>query len=489
MSRGVVVGSGPNGLAAAITLAAAGLEVTVLEAAAVPGGGTRSAEVTVPGLVHDECSGFHPLALDNAFSRRFDLAAHGLRWAAPPVQYAHPLDGGDGAAAYRSVDETADQFGDSARRYRQLFGSITGKFDRIAGEFLQPMLHVPRDPFPLAQFGIPAALPATWVARGLRDERAAALWTGVAAHAFHPLTTPLSSAIGVALGTAAHRYGWPVAIGGSATISRAMIALLESLGGTVVTDTTVTSLDQLDSPDVVLLDTSPQAAAGILSGKQPERVARAYRRYRHGPAAFQVAFAVEDGIPWSYEPARRAGTIHVAGSSSEVVAAERDTWSGRMPSKPFLLVGQQYLADPDRAAGNLVPVDAYAHVPAGFTGDARQLVVDQIERFAPGFTRRIRASHVRATATIATDNPNYVGGDITTGANSARQLIFRPRVAFDPYSTGVDGVYLCSAATPPGAGAHGLCGFHAANSALKKLERGGGPQASRQQDSTQQGSS
>lgn len=469
MTTAVVVGSGPNGLAAALTLASEGVEVTVLEAADTPGGGTRSVEATVPGVLHDECSGAHPLALDTAFSRRFDLARAGLEWAWPDVEYAHPLDGGNGASVVRSVEETAAGLGRDAASYRRMFGPLTERFDTIGTEFLQPMLHVPRHPLALGRFGAYAAMPATVVARRFRTEEARALWGGVAAHAFRPLDTPFSSAIGAALGTAAHRYGWPVAVGGSGSISRAMLALLVQHGGRVETGVRVTSADDLGTPDLVLLDTSPSAAAGILGDRLPRRVARAYRRYRHGTAAFQVAYAVEGGVPWQHEPSRRAGTVHVSGSLAETAAAERDTWRGVMPERPFVLLMQQYLADPSRSASDLHPVDAYAHVPAGFEGDATEAITAQIERFAPGFRDRIVRYTARPTRRIALDNANYVGGDITTGANTARQLVFRPRAALDPYATGVDGVYLCSAATPPGAGAHGMCGYLAARSALARL--------------------
>ena len=469
MTSAVVVGSGPNGLAAGLTLAAAGVEVTVLEAASTPGGGTRSTVSGETGLLHDDCSGFHPLAVDTAFSRTFDLQAHGLRYATPSVQFSHPLDGGGGASVWQSVDRTADGLGVDADRYRRLFGGLNDRFDLIAEEFLQPMLHLPRHPMALARFGAVSALPATWLMRLFREETTRALLAGVTAHAFRPLGGPLSSAIGVALGTAAHRYGWPVALGGSASISRAMIAALEARGGTVVTDQRVGSLKDLDSPDVVLLDTSPQSAAQIIGDRLPRRVDRAYRRFRHGPAAFQVALAVDGGIPWSYRPARESGTVHLGGGSAEIAAAESATWRGHASNQPFVLLGQQYLADPERAQGDLVPVDAYAHVPNGYTGDATTAILDQIERFAPGARQRIRHVEVRSTAAITQHNPNYVGGDIVTGANTPRQLVFRPRAALDPYSTGVPGVYLCSAATPPGAGAHGMCGWHAARSALRHL--------------------
>ena len=469
MTTAVVVGSGPNGLAAAVTLAAGGADVTVLEASTSIGGGTRSGEVTLPGLLHDECSGFHPLAVDNAFGRRFALDAHGLEWAWPKVQYAHPFEDGRGAAVWRSVDRTVSGLGADGPSYRRMFGRLDDRFDEIAREFLRPMVHVPRHPLALARFGAYAAMPATLLARRWRREETRALYAGVAAHAFRPLGSLMSSAIGVALGTAAHRYGWPVAVGGSASITTAMARLLASYGGRIETATTVRNSRDLAGADVVMLDTSPSAAARILEGQLPRHVDRAYRRFRHGPAAFQVAFAVAGGVPWLHEPSRRAGTVHVGGTIEQIAAAEREVWHGRMPRRPFVLVAQQSVADPGRAHDGVHPVDVYAHVPAGWTGDATQVIVEQIERYAPGFAARIRGTRVRSAVDIQRDNANYVGGDIVTGANTPWQLVFRPRPAIDPYATGVPGVYLCSAATPPGAGAHGMCGWHAARSALRFL--------------------
>ncbi|GAA2090743.1 NAD(P)/FAD-dependent oxidoreductase [Aeromicrobium tamlense] len=468
MTTAVVVGSGPNGLAAALTLAAAGVEVEVLEAADEIGGGTRSGHYTVDGVLHDECSGFHPLAVDTAFSRAFDLAAEGLAWRWPEVQYAHPLDGGSGAAVWRDVDRTAQALGESGAAYRRLFGPLSDRFDKIATEFLQPIVHVPRHPIALAGFGVASLLPATWLGRMLRSPESAALFAGVAAHAFRPLGSPLSSAIGVALGTAAHRYGWPVAEGGTAAISRAMEQLLAEHGGKVTTGVRVTGRDQLAHADIVMLDTTPGAAADILGDALPPRVARAYRRYRYGPGAFQVALAVEGGIPWTHEPTRAAGTVHLGGSMAQIATAEREVWRGRMPERPFVLLGQQSQADPGRRAGDVHPIDAYAHVPSGYDGDATEAILAQIERFAPGVRERVVGMSVRSTEQITRDNANYVGGDIVTGANTPRQLIFRPRVALDPYATGVPGTWLCSAATPPGAGAHGMCGHLAARRALRR---------------------
>ncbi len=468
MTNAVVVGSGPNGLAAALTLAAEGIQVRVLEAADVLGGGTRSSELTLPGLIHDECSAAHPLAIDTPFSRRFDLAAHGLTWRWPEVQYSHPLDGGGGVAAWRSVERTASALGRDGRRWNAVFGGLTERFDDITKDFLRPVLHVPEHPVKLARFGLLSGMPAGLLARLWRTPEGQALYAGVAAHAFRPFTTPMSSAIGVALGTAAHRYGWPVAEGGSAAISRAMISLLEEHGATFETGVHVTSLGEVEDADIVMLDLAPAAAARLAGDRMPRRIARALRRYRHGPGSFKVEFAVEGGVPWTHAESRRAGTVHVGGSLAEIAAAERATCSGRMPEKPFVLVCQQSLADPSRADGDTHPLYTYAHVPAGWTGDATAQIEAQIERFAPGFRDRILARHVRSVPAMEEHNANYVGGDVVTGSNDPLQLIFRPRAALDPYTTGIDGVYLCSAATPPGAGAHGMCGYNAALSALKR---------------------
>lgn len=472
MTSAIVVGSGPNGLSAALTLARSGIEVTVLEAAAQPGGGARSAEATLPGLLHDECSGFHPLAVDNAFSRSVDLAAHGLAWEWPEIQYAHPLDHG-GASAVRDVFATSRTLFDDGSAWARVFGTAAGDFRGLTDDLLRPMLRMPRNPASLARLGASAGLPASVLARSWTTAEARALFAGVAAHAFRPLDSLASSAVGVVLGSAAHACGWPVARGGSQSIVEAMIRALLGLGGRVETGIKVSALSELPPADLVLLDTSPAAAAAIAGERMPGRIARAYRRYTHGPGAFTVSFAVEGGIPWSFEPAFRAGTVHLGGTFEEIAAAERMVHLGRMPERPFVLLGQQYVADPSRSAGGIVPIDAYAHVPAGFDGDALPALVAQIERFAPGFRERILATAVRSTAALEAGNPNLVRGDIVGGANSALQLLFRPRPAGDPYSTGVPGVYLCSSATPPGAGAHGMCGFNAAQSALAGLRRRG----------------
>jgi phytoene dehydrogenase-like protein len=469
VTTAVVVGSGPNGLAAAVTLAKAGVEVTVLEAAPRIGGGTRSSELTIPGLLHDECSGFHPLSLDTPFSQLAGLEQYGLEWAWPEVQYAHPIGGEAGGAAVRSVDETADGLRGDERAWRSVFGPLVPRFGDIADDFLGPVVGIPGHPVQLARFGLRAALPAALLAKRFSTDEGRALFGGVAAHAFWPFRSVLSSAIGTALGTAAHAYGWPVAVGGSASITTAMARVLAAQGGTIETDHRVASVRDLGSPDIVMLDVAPGAAAELLGDTMPTRVRRALGRYRHGPAAFKIDFAVEGGVPWSHAPSRNAGTVHVSGGYDETEATEAMVHRGQMPERPFVLVGQQYLADPGRSNGDVHPVYAYAHVPAGFSGDATDAIEGQIERFAPGFRDRVVARHVQTTSDLSERNANIVAGDILTGANSPRQLVFRPRVGLDPYSLGVSGHFLCSAATPPGAGAHGMCGYNAARSALRRL--------------------
>jgi len=468
MTTATVVGSGPNGLAAALTLAAAGADVTVLEAADRLGGGATSSELTLPGLVHDECSAIHPLAVGSAFAKEFDLASAGLVWRWPEVQFSHPLDGGRGAALWQSVDETSAGLGSDGRSWQRLFGPLADRFAPLSADILQPVVRVPHHPVHLARFGAYAALPIPALARRWETPEARGLFAGAAAHTFRPLSGVLSSSIPVALGASAHALGWPVAEGGTGEISRAMIELATAHGATFETGVFVTSLHQIQPSDIVMLDTSPRAAAAIVGDLMPPRVSRAYRRYRHGPGAFKVDYAVEGGVPWTHEPSRSSGTVHLGGTFEEIAAIERAVSRGQMPERPFVLIGQQYVADPSRSRDGVHPLYAYAHVPSGYTGDATEAITSQIERFAPGFRDRIRATHVRTTVDLESGNANFIGGDIIAGANTARQLVFRPRATLHPYATGVDGIYLCSAATPPGAGAHGMCGYNAARYALRQ---------------------
>ncbi len=472
MTTATVVGSGPNGLAAAITLAQHGVAVTVLEAADRIGGGTRSSELTLPGLVHDDCSAFHPTGVASPFLRSLPLEAHGLRWRWPEVQVAHPLDGGQAALLYRDVERTADGLGRDGRAWRRLFGPLAARFDRLATEVFQPVLHLPRYPFTFTRFGLAALAPATVLARLWRDEPARALFGGIAAHLVGSLSAPLSSSVGVMLTAAGHAYGWPVAEGGSRAVTDAMVAVLRELGGTVETGVEVRDLDDCRGADITILSVAPRAVVRILGHRLPGRLRRAYQRYRYGPGAFKVDLAVEGGIPWSAPDVGRAGTVHLAGSFDELVGAERLTVGGRLAPRPYVLLGQQAVADPSRAVGDLHPVWAYAHVPAGFTGDATDLVVDQIDRFAPGVRDRIRGCHVRRTDELATYNANYIGGDINVGLNSPLQLVSRPRLTPTPYRSGVAGVFLCGSSTPPGAGVHGMSGHNAALDALRRVRVG-----------------
>ncbi|MFX1785678.1 phytoene desaturase family protein [Prescottella equi] len=471
MTEGVVVGAGPNGLAAAVTLALRGVRVTVYEAADTIGGGTRTTERLAPGLLHDDCSAVHPMGVASPFFRSLDLAAHGLEWCYPEIDLAHPLDDAVAAVFVRSLEQTAGRLGPDGRAWAKLFGPIADRFDDIAAEVLRPIAHLPRHPIALAGFGIGALAPATLTARRWRTDQARALFAGVAAHAYYPLTRPTTAAAGLLMLGAGHRYGWPVAKGGSRAVTDALASLLRAHGGRIETGRRVRSLGELPRADVTLLDLSPTGVVDLAGDLLPGRVARAYRRFRYGPAAFKLDLAVEGGVPWRDPACRRAGTVHVGGTLEEITAAERDVHRGRMPERPFVLVAQQYLADPPRSAGDVHPVWAYAHVPHGYPGDATEAILRQLERFAPGVRDRIVGAFARSATEMPRYNPNYVGGDIASGANDPVQMLSRPRIALDPYSTGIPGVYICSASTPPGGGVHGMGGHNAALSALRRLQR------------------
>lgn len=474
MTSAVVVGSGPNGLAAAVRLAQAGVSVTVLEASDKPGGGTRTSEYDLPGVLHDDCSAFHPTGVVSPFLKTLGLEKFGLEWVWPELDLVHPLDDGRAGVVSRDMERTVASLGTDGESWRRLFTPMVEHMDDLIGEVFQPVLHLPRHPVTLGLFGVKALMPATVTVRRWKDDPARALYMGVSAHAFGKLTTPLSGSVGLMLTAVGHAAGWPVARGGSQAIANALIALLESLGGSVRTGVTVTSLDQLrevtgSTPDVVMLDTAPAGVLSIVGDRLPGRVRRAFTRYRYGPATHKVDFAISGDVPWTNEDARRAGTLHLGGSAEQIVQSEATTARGEMPERPFMLVGQQYLADPSRSSGGVNPLWAYAHVPHAHPGDATEAVIAQIERFAPGFRDIIVATHVRTPSQMATYNANYVGGDIGAGANNARQIAFRPRLAANPYTLGVKGVYLCSAATPPGPGVHGMGGFNAAEAALARL--------------------
>lgn len=468
MPDAIVVGSGPNGLAAAVVLARAGRSVMVLEAADTIGGGTHTAELTVPGVLHDVCSAAHPFGAASPLFNDLDLESYGLQWRHAEIDVAHPLDGGHAGVLHRSLDETAQGLGSDGRAWKRTFSYFVEHFDELAAELMRPIVHVPQHPLLAVRFGLGALQPATWFARRFTTPEARALFAGASAHVIQPLERPTTASLGLMFLAAGHRMGWPVAEGGSAAITGALARMLTDLGGTIETGVRVDALGDLPDAAIKIFDVAPDAMARIAGDAMPSRVRRAYARYRFGPAAFKVDFAIRDGIPWAAPDVGRAGTVHLGGTLEEIAAAEREVHAGRMPERPFALLGQQYLADPTRSNGDVHPIWAYCHVPRGYDGDATDVVIDQIERFAPGTRERIVAiAPPRGPAIIEAANANYVGGDIATGANDPVQLLFRPRVAIDPYATGIPGVYLCSAATPPGAGVHGMGGYWAATSALR----------------------
>lgn len=468
MTTAIVVGGGPNGLAAGLQLARHGVDVTVLEAADEIGGGAKSGELGVPGLIHDYCSAFHPLGVGSPFWREVGLDRHGLEWAWPEIDCAHPLDDGSAGLLHRSIEQTAAGLGADGRRWLLAFGDLVSGFDQIAPDLLRPVVNVPRHPFRLAAFGPRALLPATWLARFFTTPQARALFGGVAAHAFHRLDRPMTASLGMMITASGHRFGWPVAVGGSGAITRAAAAALTRAGGRIETGVTVVDRSQLPDADIVMLDLSAAQVLALFGDRMPTRIAKAYGRYRVGSSAFKVDFAIRGDVPWRNRETAAAGTVHLGGDLAEIAYTEKQRAAGVMVDNPFVLVGQQYVADPSRSNGDVNPIWSYAHVPAGYTGDATEAVIRQIERFAPGFRDQIVWSESRGTVALERYNANYAGGDIIGGANTGVQMLLRPRPALDPYATGVDGVYICSQSAPPGAGIHGLCGYHAATTALRR---------------------
>lgn len=466
MTTAVVVGSGPNGLSAAVVLARAGIEVTVLEAERTVGGGTRSAELNVPGVLHDICSATHPTGVASPFFRGLDLAQHGLEWLWPQVDAVHPLDGGRAGVLFSDLDRTVGHMGGDGEAWRRLFEPLVARHEDLLEGILGPIVSVPKHPVLMARFGLTALQPASWVVRRFDSDEVRGLFAGLAAHAMQPLNRPTTGGLGLMFGVTSHSYGWPVAKGGSVAIAHALAADLAAHGGRIETGHRVT---ELPKADIVMFDTSPATVVQLAGDRLPPRVRRPLTKWRSGPAAFKVDFAVEGGVPWANEWARQAGTVHLGGTFEQVNAAEKSVQAGRMPQQPFVLVCQQYLADPDRSAGDVHPVWSYAHVPAGYTGDATEKIIGQIERFAPGFRDRIVGQTVSTPADLAMHNANYLGGDIGGGANDPWQLVMRPRLSLNPYFLGSKGLYLCSSSTPPGAGVHGMSGFHAATAAVRDL--------------------
>jgi phytoene dehydrogenase-like protein len=463
----VVVGSGPNGLAAAITLARAGCSVVIYEANATIGGGARSAELTLPGFVHDICSAVHPLAVGSPFFRTLPLERFGLEWIQPEIPLAHPLDDGSASCLYEDVLFTAEQLGGDSRAYRRLMQPLARNWEKLASEFLQPILHLPRHPFALARFGIPALCPATLLAKFLfRHEPAAALFAGIAAHSFLPLEAPVSSAFALVLGVAGHVVGWPIPRGGSQQIANALSGYLREIGGNIEVNHHIDNLNELPQSRAILFDVSVWEFLQIASHQLPSRYRRRLERFRHAPGVFKIDYALSSPIPWKTEACRRAGTIHLGGSIDQIAASERQVARGEIPERPFVLVAQQSLFDATRAPRGQHTLWAYCHVPFDCNVDMSNKIELQIERFAPGFRDCILARHTMKPTDLMRSNPNLTGGDINGGAANLMQLIARPIPSPTPYRTPLRGVYLCSASTPPGGGVHGMCGYHAARLAL-----------------------
>jgi phytoene dehydrogenase-like protein len=464
----VVVGSGPNGLAAAITLARAGCSVLVCEANSTIGGGARSAELTLPGFLHDVCSAVHPLAAGSPFFKTLPLEKHGLTWIQPEIPVAHPLDDGRAACLYRDIDLTAQQLSGDSGAYRRLMKPLARSWQNLSIDFLQPMLHWPRHPVTLAHFGILGLFPATLLAKlNFKGEQARALFGGIAAHSFLPLEAPVSSAFALVLGLAGHAVGWPVPRGGSQQISNALADYLRELGGKIEVNRRIGNLRELPKSRAILLDVSVWEFLRIAGHEMPSAYRRRLQSFRHAPGIFKIDYALSEPIPWKAEACRRAGTIHLGGSIGEIAAAERDVARGKIPERPFVLVAQQSLFDETRAPRGQHTLWAYCHVPFNCGTDMSEQIESQIERFAPGFRDHILARHKMSAADLGGSNPNLTGGDINGGAANLTQLIARPILSPSPYRTPSPGVYLCSASTPPGGGVHGMCGYHGARTALR----------------------
>lgn len=464
----IVVGAGPNGLAAAITLQQAGLSVLLVEAKSTLGGGMRTAELTLPGFHHDICSAIHPMALASPFFKSLPLHNYGLEFVHAPIAAAHPFDDGTSAVLTRHLEETAALLGNDETTYKQLIKPLKQQWDTLIPAILGP-LRFPEKPIELAQFGFSALQPATWLAKKFRTPSAQALWAGMAAHSILPLEQPTTSAIGLVLMTAAHLGGWPIPKGGSQQIANALGDYFEALGGKVEKNFQVTSLSQLPSSKTILFDVTPRQLLQIAGHTFSSIYRWQLKKYRYGMGVFKVDWALDGPVPFTSRDARLAGTLHLGNTIQEITASERATWKGEHPDKPFVLLAQQSLFDKTRAPEGKHTLWGYCHVPNGSTKDMTEAIEKQIERFAPGFRERILAKNTFHTAQLEEYNANYIGGDINGGAVTLDQLFTRPALRSSPYRTSTKGLYLCSASTPPGGGVHGMSGYHAAKQALKDI--------------------
>ena len=464
----IVVGSGPNGLAAAIELARAGKSVVVFEAAAEIGGGTRTAELTVPGFKHDVCSAIHPLVLVSPFFKSLPLHEHGLEMAHPEVPFAHPLDDGTAAVVEQSIPATVDRLGSDGRAYARLMGSLVEHHEKIVRQFFGP-LRFPRDPLLFASFGLKAIQPARgFIARKFVLPQARALLAGCAAHSMLRLTQPTTTGIALLLGSLAHAVGWPAARGGSRAITDALAGYLLSLGGEIRTDAPVTDLRELPAARAVLFDTSPRTMLSVAGERLPRGYVRRAGRFHYGPGVFKVDWALSEPVPWKAAECGGAGTVHIGGTMDEIIASEDEVTRGKIPDRPFVLLAQQSVFDDTRAPAGKHTLWGYCHVPNGCTEDMTERIEAQIERFAPGFKDTVQARNVMSPADLEAYNSNYVGGDINAGRQDLGQFFTRPTLRFPAYTTPDKGIYICSASSPPGGGVHGMCGYHAARAALKR---------------------
>jgi phytoene dehydrogenase-like protein len=464
----VVVGAGPNGLAAAITMAARGLSVVLYEAGDTVGGGCRTAPLTLPGFAHDVCSAAHPLAAGASFLRSLDLPSRGVVLRHPALPFAHPLDGGRAGLTHRSVEQTAEGLGADGAAYRRLFGPLVAHSEQIVGEVFEGAFRrLPRHPLALARFGLPAIASARSLAERLfTGEEARGLFGGVAAHSFLPLDRRPSAAFGLILTMLAHSVGWPVVEGGSQVLADAMARILVDLGGEVVLGHEVTSLAELPKARATLLDVGPSQLLRLAGDTLPASYQRSLRRFRYGPGVFKVDFALAGPVPWANDDCRRAGTLHLGGTFDEIAASEADAVAGRHNDNPYVLAVQATVADPTRAPVGQHTLWTYCHVPNGSDVDMTSAIEAQVERFAPGFRDLVLAKATRNPLEYEAYDANFIGGDINGGTQSILQTAFRPTPRWNPYTTALPGVYLCSASTPPGGGVHGMCGFNAAQVAL-----------------------
>ena len=462
----VVVGSGPNGLAAAITLQQAGRSVLLVEGNDTIGGGLRSAALTLPGYLHDVCSAIHPLAAESPFFKALPLTEHGLQFVYPKLAAAHPFDNGTAAVLSKEVSDTAQRLGADAEAYLKLMTPLIADWPELAAEILAP-LHIPKHPFIMARFGLKAIRSARSMAEHFQTTKARGLWAGMAAHAIQPLSNLTTSAIGLVLLTLGHVKGWPVPAGGSQQIAKALASYFISLGGKIETNFYVRKLSQLPAAHVVLLDVTPRQLLTIAGQRFSSLYKWQLEKYRYGMGVFKVDWALNGPIPFVAPECRAAGTIHLGATFEEIAASEQRTSKGEHPDKPFVLLAQQSLFDDSRAPAGKHTAWAYCHVPNGSTVDMTNAIEKQVERFAPGFRDLIAGRHTMNTAQMETYNANYIGGDINGGILDVRQLFTRPALRFTPYRTSAKGIYICSSSTPPGGGVHGMCGYHAARTALK----------------------